>query len=152
MHQKLLKYVIGLVLSTSLVGCGSTTGPIPSISTPISTSLPSPKAGHWEGKQVSFIVTEEGTVTDFNFTVGNCEVNVSEEIVIEFGDSLGSFVLNPEGALVGDNAKTATDFSAKAKFDSETSLSGTHNYKICGGFMNLTKQTNDSWTAVWQEP
>jgi hypothetical protein len=137
-HQKLLERMIGLALSALiLVGCGGSS---------------QPRVGHWEGEAVSFTVTDEGTITEFEITVGNCQVTVDDEIAIDFGGSLGAFTINPEGVLMGGNAETATDFSAEAKFDSETALSGTYSYRICGGFMNLSEPTDVAWTAEWQEP
>jgi hypothetical protein len=137
-YQKLCERMLGLALAAlMLVGCAGSS---------------KPRVGHWEGEEVSFTVTEEGTITEFEITVGNCQVTVDDEIAVDFSDSLGSFTINPEGVLIGDSAETATDFSAEARFDSEATLSGTYSYGICGGFMNLSKPTDVAWTAEWQEP
>ena len=137
-HQNLLVRMICLVLFASiLVGCAGSS---------------KPRVGHWEGEAVSFTVTDKGTITDFEITVGNCQVTVDDEIAIDFSDSPGAFTINPEGVLMGGSAETATDFSAEAKFDSETALSGTYSYNICGGFMNLSEPTDVAWAAQWQEP
>ncbi len=139
-HQKLLRRMIGLALAALvLIGCAG-------------TGASRPRVGPWEGEKVSFTVTEEGTITEFEITVGTCLVTVDDEISIDFTDSFGSFIINPEGVLRGSNAKTATDFSAEAKFDSETTLSGTYSYEICGGFMNLSSPTDVAWAAEWRGP
>ena len=63
----------------------------------------------------------------------------------------GAFAINPEGVLEGPDVGAGTDFSAKAEFDSETTLSGTYTVQLCGGSI-LFGQADVAWSAEWQEP
>ena len=122
--------------------------PVPPTATP--TPIPEPKSGHWKGNQVSFTVTKEGTITEFEITVTMCQITVDDEIPIDSNDLFGSFAINPEGVLQGDVA-TGTDFVAEANFEGETTLSGTYSVQICGGSI-LFGSTDIAWTAEWQGP
>ena len=158
-HSKFLQQILGVVINVFLLSScsGALFGPtatptlVPPTATP--TLVPGPKTGSWEGENVSFTVTEQGTISDFKITVDNCQVNVNEEIVVESTDSLNSFVINPEGTLSGNfDDASLTDFSASAQFDSEASVNGTYNWKTCGNMHNLSGGSEGSWTAQWQQP
>jgi hypothetical protein len=154
--KKLLQHMFGLTtVMLLLAGCGgapseptATPTPVPPTATP--TPVPGPKPGHWEGDKVSFTVTEEGTITEFEITVNMCLITVDDEIPIDSNDLFGSFAINPEGVLQGDVA-TGADFTTEANFESETTLSGIYSVQICGGSI-LFGATDIAWTAEWQGP
>ncbi|MCB9078510.1 MAG: hypothetical protein H6631_13000 [Anaerolineaceae bacterium] len=136
-----------LIATHTLTSPTATPTSIPPTDTPI--SMPEPKSGHWKGKNVSFVVTTAGTITEFEITVNNCLITIDDEISIVSNDLFGSFSINPEGTLQGDVA-TGADFTTKANFESETTLSGTYSVQICGGSI-LFGSTDVEWAAEWQE-
>lgn len=140
-----------ILLGCSNVPFGPAPTPSPIPPTPTPTPMPGPKLGQWNGDDLSFVVAKEGTITEFEITVGDCQVTLSEEIFIDPNGSFGSFTINPEGVLQGSSAETATDFRAEAEFQSETTLSGTYSVQICGGWMFLSS-SDVAWTAEWQSP
>jgi hypothetical protein len=174
--QKLVQQMFGLALISLIsVGCAGastevtatptsvpstftpttvplTTTPTPLPPSPTPTSAPGPKAGFWEGEDVSFTVTKDGLIKEFEFMVGGssgCRVTTEDELPIMFNDVVGSFNINPEGVTRGNSFETATDFKADATFDTETTLSGMYSVQLCGGSL-FFNQIDIAWSAEWQ--
>lgn len=140
--RKLLWMPCAIMLLFLVAGCG--VSPTPTHAAPVK-----PKPGSWTGagssgfvKTISFVVTEQGTITDFTFEMGissPCSVNTAIPI-----DAAGSFRLNLD-----------EDTHMQATFDSETTLSGTYTPKIVCDQSNTSmvgRKEDLPWKAQWQAP
>jgi hypothetical protein len=125
--------------------CPST--PVPSTS----TSSPSPKAGHWEGKgsfgvYVRFDVTTNGDIRNFVIDIpigaSTCTMKL-EEITIE---SDGTFIYS-------EKLKTGAETNRiSGTFESATTLTGTVGPSILCGDMATGFSKELTWDAEWKNP
>jgi hypothetical protein len=115
-------------------------------------SATGPRAGRWEGSgsqtgftniEVSFTMTERGTITNFRFVM---EVSGSGTCTLTPSD-IGEITIAPDGSFtiaLGPGSKI------EGTIVNETTLSGTVTPLVLCGGQELTFSEAGEWTAEWQ--
>jgi len=155
-----------------LVGCRApamliapTPTPIPPTATPTAipptptfTPLPGPKAGHWAGEDVSFLVTEDGQIQNlglsFPFAGSTCtyETSPGEDIPIVDNTLEYNVTVNVTSPFKG----TATVFTITGIFETETTFSGSYSVSMCDDLFQFKPDSDEllfdkgTWTAIRQ--
>ncbi|MBV6392356.1 MAG: hypothetical protein KPEEDBHJ_01578 [Anaerolineales bacterium] len=152
---------LAFILATLICACTATAPPTP---TPVPSPTPTPsgpKAGKWAGEDVSFIVTADNKVENFELLIPNsCIIKVSQIDI----DSEGRFVVSQNYDFT-NAADPVSVFLKKilgekgtldiisGQFTSDTGASGDHqDIFFCEEQAIMGDFPESEWTAQWIEP
>lgn len=151
-----------IVITTILLlsACGVASPPAPTAIPPTPTPE-GPKAGHWEGDDISFTVTNDNKIVDFEFVIPNaCTITVNAITI----DDNGKFAVSQDYDF--SNATDPVSLFLKqtlgekgsldiisGQFTSPTEANGDHqDIFFCETQVMMGDFPGSEWTAQWTEP
>lgn len=149
-----------LVMLVFLSACGVASPPTPTSIPPTPTPA-GPKVGHWKGDDISFTVTSENKIVDFEFVIPTaCTITVNELVI----DSDGKFAVSQDYDFSNTTdpvslflKKTLGEKGSldiiSGQFTSSTEANGDHqDILFCETQVMMGDFPGSEWTAQWIEP